>query len=147
VWSVLFEDKEKMQNQVYGTPMKVIMDRNLDLRKKLFCENVDAVKLMTALVHEFIIYVRKQGAQPVFVLLPQKDDVLEVKNNRTYYHTFIQNIQEELPTLDLTRTLVNHNDLDALYSDDNKYGGHFSAQGNALVAKEVHDFITAKQLL
>ena len=125
------------KQEVYKPPMKVIMKVNLKLRYKLY-HTTDAVKLMEALVREFCTYASRHKFRPVFLMMPQKDDVLFIREKKDwYYASFLQKISSQLKTIDLTKDLINRKDLDELYSDDNKYGGHYSKRGNKLVAQAI----------
>ena len=146
--SVLFEKEEATRNQPYPTPMKVIMEVNLKLRKYLFTKEPYAVDLMTALVEEFIAYSKSMNFTPVFLLMPQKDDVLYIKEKKDYFYTsFVERIQNKLTTIDFTPALVNASNFDDLYSDDNKYGGHYSKAGNELLAKIISEELKKKKIL
>jgi len=50
-------------------------------------------------------------------------------------------------TIDLTKNLINRNDLDKIYSDDNKYGGHYSSKGNELIAKIIYEKLKNKEIV
>lgn len=131
----------------YPPAMKVIMDINLQLRISLFQNNQEAVtilkKLITSLFKE---HGQENGFIPVFLWIPQKDDILHIKNNRAYYDRFIQQVKEEVDTIDLTDFLIERTDLDDLYADDNRYGGHFSEKGNRLVAEFVYSSLIEKDI-
>ena len=61
-----------------------------------------------------------------------------------------KNINKKLFTIDLTPYLIDNMDLDLLYSNDDKYGGHFSKHGNSFIANIIykefieHDLIKKK---
>ena len=131
--------KKDKKSSTYPPPMRAIMEINLKLRYKLYKSNKYAVKLLEKIVEEFAEYGKHQKFIPVFLLMPQKDDLLFIRNKkRSYYGEFIKNIQSKIFTIDLTESLVNRKDLDDIYSDDNKYGGHFSAIGNKLIAEIIY---------
>ena len=46
----------------------------------------------------------------------------------------VNTISKKLLTIDITPELINNEDLNILYSNDNDYGGHFSKNGNSFVA-------------
>lgn len=130
-----FKSKQKQQKEeMYAEPMKVIMKMNLKLRYKLFTKDEYAVKLTIKLLEEFINYAKEQKFIPVFLFLPQKDDILFIREKGYYYSTFIDYIKNKLITIDLSENLLSRHDLDDIYSDDNEYGGHFSSTGNSIVA-------------
>ncbi len=148
LWSVLFEKEEATRNQPYPTPMKVIMETNLKLRRYLFTKEPYAVDLMAALVEEFIAYSKSMNFTPIFLLMPQKDDVIYIKERGdTFYKSFVERISTKLTVIDFTPALLNAPNLDELYSDDNKYGGHYSKSGNELLAKTISEELKRKKLL
>lgn len=80
--------------------------------------------------------------------MPQKDDLLFIRQNgRPYYAKFIERISKKLHTIGLTDYLLSRDDLDEIYSDDNEYGGHYSAFGNKIVAEIVYKNLKEWELL
>lgn len=135
-----FKSKQKQQKEeIYAEPMKVIMKMNLKLRYKLFTEDEYAVALMIKLLEDFVYFAKEQNFTPVFLLLPQKDDILFIREKGPYYDGFIDEIKKKMITIDLTGNLIVRNDLDDIYSDDNEYGGHFSQEGNKIVARFIFE--------
>ena len=120
--------------------MMKIMEINLKLREKLYSNN-DAINLFHMIIKEFVLYANKNNFKPVFLLIPQKDDVEYVSKVRDFYQDFITLIKKDLLTVDMTDYLKDRNDLDDLYSDDNKYGGHPSVTGNKYIAKILTDIL------
>ena len=149
LYALLFENEEKKSTQIYGTPMKVIMERNLNLRVDLFMNDPYANKLLTMLVGEFAAFAERARFTPVLVLLPQKDDVNYIQRHGKYYKHFLQTIQQipHLHVLDFLDTILSHFNISALYSDDNKYGGHLSLEGNTLLANAIYGFLKNKKLI
>ncbi|OGT07447.1 MAG: hypothetical protein A2103_04220 [Gammaproteobacteria bacterium GWF2_41_13] len=126
------------KGQPYPPAMKVIMDRNLKLRVSLFNKNREAVALLQQLIEKFIEYGKKNDFTPVFLWMPQKDDILHIREKKdVFYGQFISQIQEKLVTIDLTDLILHYEELDELYSDDNQYGGHHTKKANSIIA----DFI------
>lgn len=96
-----------------------------------------ATKLMDLLIEDFIQYSRQQGFTPILLFMPQKEDLISAKYKGNYYKDFIKQINKKIKTIDVTK-LINSRDLDRVYTDDSKYGGHFSKFGNKLVANEIY---------
>jgi len=135
-----FRSKQEMQDtEMYIEPMKVIMRINLKLRQKLFTEEEYPVALMIRLLEEFVDLAKKEKFIPIFLMLPQKDDILFMREKGLYYDKFVNVIKEKITTIDLTENLLGRNDLDNIYSDDNEYGGHFSGEGNKIVARFIFE--------
>ncbi|MCH7772576.1 MAG: hypothetical protein IIA49_16430 [Bacteroidetes bacterium] len=145
-WQKWVKKEEKLE--VYPPPMKVIMKLNLKLRVKLFTKNKYAVKLLRKITEDFAMYSKNYNFIPVFLLMPQKDDLLFIrKKKKSYYRKFIKEIQGKIFTIDLTDYLLNRKDLDNIYSDDNKYGGHYSEFGNKLIAKIIFKELKEKKIV
>ena len=121
--------------------MMKIMEINLKLRYNLFSKK-EVADLFRAIIQDFIGYGKKQGFKPVFIIIPQKDDVLFIKKHKNYYHDFLQSLKKDLLVIDLTDYLEKREDLDDLYSDDNKYGGHPSRKGNEFIAQVIKNVLS-----
>jgi len=126
------------RQDAYPMPMSVIMKCNLKLRVQLFRKNEEAKELMRGLVEEFASYGTQQEFSPVFLWMPQKDDVLYVARHGDYYGKFISYVREKMPVIDLTPEILRRRDLDNMYSDDSRYGGHLSAAGNEWAAEVIY---------
>ena len=133
IYSVTKYKFNKKEIGGYPEPMKVIMDINRKLRVDLYNDK-NAVNLMTKLVQEFKSYAKKQNFTPIFLWMPQKDDITYIQENSNFYSEFIDKIKNNIKVVDLTQELLNYPNLNELFSDDNQYGGHFSVKGNKLVA-------------
>ena len=127
-------------------PMNTIMKVNLRLRQDLY-KNRYAVNVFKGIVKEFAAAARRSGAKPAFVFLPQKDDILCIKEHGPYYSDFIRRISKDLPVIDLTESLLKADNLDDLYSDNNDYGGHPSALGNRFIAEVILDGLAKSGIL
>ena len=145
--SKFLESEDLKKTQVYGTPMKVIMEINLKQRINLYKNEPNAVDLMIALTEEFANYANERKFKPVFLFLPQKDDVLYARKKGKFYANFLSKIQSLLPVMDFADDLISRNDLDDLYSDDNKYGGHYSLKGNVILGEKVFGFLLENKLI
>lgn len=120
-------------------PMQKIM--RINLRWRIMLYNLEEPShLMKKLVEEFASYSKEQQFTPVFVFIPQKDDLIFIKTKFHFYKKFISEISQiqGLYFIDLVQPLLGVHDLDELYSDDNEYGGHLSKIGNKKVAEIIH---------
>jgi len=133
--------------QPYPQAMKTIMQVNLELRRKLFLKEKSAVELLSLLVKEFKKFGIKEGFEPVLLWMPQKDDILYIKKKENFYSGFIRSISKDIQAIDVTDVLLKRNDLDELYCDDNEYGGHYSKEGNRVVAQVVYKFLKEKEII
>lgn len=120
-------------------PVRTIMRLNLQWRLKLFKQN-DSCELLQKLIEEFGSYGIKERFKPVFIFLPQKDDILFIKKNYHFYEELMKSLKniEGIHVIDVTTNFIEEPDLDSLYSDDNEYGGHFSKFGNKKIASIIN---------
>ena len=116
--------------------MSIIMRINLGWRIKLFKDKNTTI-LFKKIIEEYVNYSKQYNFKPIFILLPQKDDILFIKKKYHFYQKFIDEIMKinGLIFIDITKELLKYNKLDQLYSEDNEYGGHYSKIGNKLLAK------------
>ena len=56
------------------------MKENMKWRVKLFNNN-NAKELLKKIIEEYVNFSKKQNFKPVFIFLPQKDDVNFIKTN------------------------------------------------------------------
>ncbi len=139
IYWVLKINSLKKQNKdvsdIEWHPMKIIMNINLQWRVKLF-EDLETKKLLKKIIEEYVTYSKINKFKAVFAFLPQKDDLLFIKTKYNYYEDFLNELSsiDGLHVLDLTDFFVKTNNLDLLFSDANNYGGHYSKEGNKLVA-------------
>lgn len=125
----------RAERRPFPAGMEIIMECNLSQRVNLFRE-AEPVELLTRLVTRFADLGRLHDFDPVFFLLPQKDDILYQRRSGDYFYAeFLAQAARVLPTVDLTPEFMHRSDLDALYCDDTEYGGHLSSQGNLLAAE------------
>lgn len=125
----------KDTNEIEWKPMQIIMKINLKWRIKLY-ENKKTVDLFRRIIEEFVSYSKRNNFKPMFVFLPQKDDILFIKKHRHFYEEFVNDISkiENLVVVDIAKNLIPEENLDELYSDQNDYGGHYSKLGNKKIA-------------
>ena len=144
--------KRKSNNEniekISWNPMKIIMKINLKWRIKLFNDK-NASILLEEIIKEFSRYVNTKKSTPVFLWLPQKDDLIFIKKNFHFYKNFNKKIQEieDLIFIDVTKYLLEEEEIDNLYSDDNEYGGHYSKEGNKKVAEIIFLELNKKGLI
>ena len=125
--------------------MSIIMRINLDWRIKLFKDKNTTV-LFKKIIEEYVNYSKQHNFKPIFILLPQKDDILFIKEKYHFYQKFIDEIIKinGLIFIDVTKELLKYNKLNQLYSVDNEYGGHYSKIGNKLIAKIIFAQLNSK---
>jgi len=125
----------KDTTKIEWKPMRIIMQINLKWRIELY-ENKKTVDLFRKIIEEFVSYSKRNNFKPMFVFLPQKDDILFIKKHRHFYEEFVNDISkiENLVVVDIAKNLIPEENLDELYSDQNDYGGHYSKLGNKKIA-------------
>lgn len=113
-----------------------IMDINLDWRLKLY-NDPNAVELLVQIILKISEYCSSRGISLIVAFLPQKDDILHIRENHHFYLPVIERLSSVVPVIDLAPELLQIEDLEQYYSDDSIYGGHFSKYGNQLVAQRL----------
>lgn len=109
-----------------------VLKRNINICVQLYKQEA-IVELMVKLIEDFIAFSKDKKFVPVFVLLPQLNDLVYVKEFGYYYNNFIERVKDKLLVVDTTSYLLSRDNLHEIYSND-CYGGHFSEPGNRLVA-------------
>ncbi len=135
-------------SKISWNPMRTIMRVNLEWRVRLY-KNEQTTTLLKEIIREFVSYSKEQRFTPVFVFLPQKDDLLFIKKNYNFYDEFVKSLSEinSLNYIDITKNILNDSNLDNYYSDDNEYGGHYSKLGNQKIAEIIHSELSKLDLV
>lgn len=111
-----------------------VMERNIAIAAALYREKKPQ-DLMLALARRFAAFARARGAVPVIVMFPQLFDLKRLRSGDPYYEPFLARLKEEgISVIDVAPVVLERNDDRALYIDD-RFGGHFSAEGNRLLAE------------
>ena len=131
---ILKKNRKKVE-KIELNLMEVIMKINLKWRLKLF-KDKDAIMLLKEILKEFVKFSEKNNFQPVFIFLPQKDDLRFIQKEHNFLKEFVNDITNitGINYIDIIDELLKIQDLDTYYSDNNEYGGHFSKEGNRKVA-------------
>jgi len=146
LFSKLFDKDGVMNERIRNYCLMKIMNINKILRYRLFQDKY-AKDIFIGIVDKFIELARRKNFKPVFLLTPQKDDILFIKQKGHYYNHLIEKIKERVFTIDITEQLLSAKNLDRLYSDDYVYGGHYSRVGNKLVADFIYKALKENQYL
>ena len=131
----IYKKLDKSTMKIEWNPMRIIMQINLKWRIKLY-KDEKIVELFKKIIEDFVSYSKKNKFKPVFVFIPQKDDILFIKKHGHYYEEFVRDISkiENLLVVDITKNLILEDRLNELYSDQNDYGGHCTKLGNKKIA-------------
>ena len=134
--------------EILWKPMSIIMEINLKWRVQLF-QNKNNLDLIIRILEEYVMFSKQNNFLPVFVFLPQKDDLLFIKKNYYFYENMINEILKikDLVFFDITKELIQIKNLDELYSDDNNYGGHYSANGNKKISELIANELREREIL
>ena len=123
-----------------------VLRRNIDICANLYQQEF-AVDLMFSLVEDFKQYVGQRGGVPIFVCLPQLNDIMYMrKTQRCYYEPLINRIKSNCMTIDFTREFLDSANVEQIYSND-CYGGHLSSSGNRFVADFIYKVINSNNFL
>lgn len=122
-----------------------VLKRNINICAELF-KKKEIEDLLVRIIDDFISYSASEKFSPVFVMLPQLNDIIFIKSRGSYYVSFINRIESKLTTIDLTASLVSDGNVEKMYSNDH-YGGHLSKTGNEFVANAIYRNLREKILL
>lgn len=137
---------KKNNSQLEWKSMEIIMKINLKWRVFLFNDK-KTVTLLKKILVEYVKFSQENNFKAIFVFLPQKDDILFIKSHYHFYQNFLQDLSliDGLYFIDVLKPLLDENNLDTLYSDNNSYGGHYSIEGNrkisSIIFQEISDLL------
>ena len=82
--------QKKDFSKIEWNTMKIIMQINLNWRVNLF-QDPHSCKLLKMIIQEYVNYSKEMNFKPIFIFLPQKDDLIFIKNNFYFisYSTYI----------------------------------------------------------
>lgn len=128
--------------------MEIIMNINMSWKTKLF-DDLAACKLLKMILQEYVNYSKKMNFKPIFIFLPQKDDLIFIKNHEHFFQNFSNELStiKNLVTLDVVHDLLSESNLDDLYSDNNDYGGHYSDYGNKKISQLIYQKLKNSSLI
>ena len=121
---------------------------SFDLKDRIsyYCKK-DLLELTLKILMEFSNLANKNGLTPVFVMLPEYDDMVYIKRTGDiFYKGLIDSASKFMLTLDLSEKIVKVGNIGSIYSNK-EYGGHYNTKGNALVAETIFDLIQKEGLL
>ena len=145
-------DYQKKNNlnfsDIEWNPMDIIMKINMSWKIKLF-KNKSACQLLKMILFDYVEYSKKMNFKPIFIFLPQKDDLLFIKKNFHFFKNMLEELNsiEGLIIINIIDELLSQSDINDLYSDDNDYGGHFSDSGNQIVSNIIFKKLKTHNLL
>ncbi len=148
ILKLILDTLNKSSQKFISKPMDLIMKINLQWRVDLYAKN-EPTTIFKKIIENYVLFSQKKQFIPILIFLPQKDDLIFIKNNFHFYSSFLNQLKglNDLFVIDFTPFLINEPNLDLLYSDDNEYGGHMSALGNEKIASILYDKIDEWKLL
>jgi len=128
----------KKTNQIIeNKPFSLIMHYNIKQTHQMYNDK-QTCDLFKAIILRFKNEVKKRGHKAVIMVMPQLIDIkIQEKNEDIAYIKFFQEINNTIPVIDLTEIFHEYN-IQNLFTDD-VYGGHFSPEGNQVVANHLRN--------
>jgi len=136
--SILFKFFRKNTSTIEYKAKEIIMNINLKWRLFLFNDD-DTLILFKKILEDYVKFSKQNNFKAIFIFFPQKDDVLFIKSRYHFYKNLVKQISliDGLYFIDILQPLIEEKNIDSFYSDNNSYGGHYSAEGN----KKISDII------
>ncbi|MFH1761678.1 MAG: hypothetical protein ABIA63_11320, partial [bacterium] len=120
-------------DRVQRNPFEKVLYRNHILSADLYA-NINALDLMEALVKYAAEFVRKEGAEPVYCLLPQLQDIKIMRKRGFYCEEFLTRTGKYMKVIDLCPHMKDLDSIQDYYVDD-MWGGHPSVKANELIGQ------------
>lgn len=134
----------KPSNNIENMPFTVVMKRNLRDAHREY-KNIQARKLLTAILLRFKEQALQRGHYPLVVVTPQLLDLKLIKGDVIPYDEYYTALRKYVDLIDLTKEFHSV-EYENLYVND-QYGGHLSPSGNQLVAKKISSWLSANHFL
>jgi hypothetical protein len=120
----------------------LIMARNIRDAHAMYREP-EATRLLTAILQRFKASAEARGHLPLVLVLPQLLDLEANANGPAVYESYFSELGALMAVLDVTGA-VRRASAEAYVED--RYGGHFSAHGNCIVAGEIAAWMRARNV-
>ena len=123
-------------------PFGVVMSGNIDDAHRLYKENETSM-LLEAILLRFKKSAEERGHHPVVLVMPQLIDLKKLNQSKKSYVPFFEGLSQKMDISDMTAWCASAKPEDSLYAED-VYGGHFSNEGNRLVAGHLAPWLSQK---
>jgi hypothetical protein len=145
--SIFFKFFRKNSSDIEFKAKEIIMNINLKWRLFLFNDD-DTLILFKKILEDYVKFSKQNNFKAIFIFFPQKDDVLFIKSKYHFYENLLHQISsiDGLYFIDILQPLLKEENIDSLYSDNNSYGGHYSAKGNKKISDIIYSEITKLNL-
>ena len=141
--SNIYKFFRKNNSDIEYKAKEIIMNINLKWRLYLFDDD-DTLILFKKILEDYVEFSKQNNFKAIFILFPQKDDILFIKSKYHFYRKLLNEISsiDDLCFIDILQPLLKEKNINLFYSDDNSYGGHYSAEGN----KKISDIIYSEMI-
>ena len=123
-------DNKKSISKIDDKLFNIIIKRNIKAAHLLYNDD-NSVNLLYQLIFKFRSIALRRKHIPIIIIFPQPDD-LKLKSF-SYVSSFTNLLDGKINFIDLSK-FINKKNLNRYYMLD-KYGGHFSKQGNKKISK------------
>jgi len=124
----------KTSPDIENKPFSLIMKFNIQHAHAMYSSD-KATQLLKAVLMRFKQMAEERGHRPLVMVMPQLIDLEITSQVKLPYQKFFEDLRSEIDVIDLTEPILANHPRE-LYSED-VYGGHFSKEGNRLIAKFV----------
>ena len=129
---------------IENLPFSVVMASNLREAHRMYTEP-ESASLLRSVLLRFKAEAERRGHRPVVLVMPQLLDLETERRRVKRYQPFFEDLSKQIPVLDLTDA-IRESAGSLLYTED-RYGGHFSAKGNRVVAERVAEALSKLDVL
>jgi len=126
---------DKIANNAWNHVMKC----NHNFTKSLY-KNKEVLNLLKTIVRKFAKSARDLNLKPIFLMIPYLEDLNKSDNSSLYYVEFINEIKNNVTTIDLGEVFVKKGNVNDLYVSDS-IGAHLNKSGNKIVADTIKDIL------
>lgn len=132
----ILTDSKKSISKIDDKLFNIIIKRNIKAAHLLYNDD-NSVNLLSQLIFKFRSIAQRRKHIPIIIIFPQPDD-LKLKSFSNV-SSFTNLLDGKINFIDLSK-FINKKNLNKYYMLD-KYGGHFSKQGNKKVSKIISSYL------
>lgn len=128
-------------HRAFNASFHLIMKNNIATSHRMYSDPL-SYELLSEIIKRFKDGATARGHIPILLVMPQKLDLETVKEGDFPYTSFYEKMAAILDVIDISSSMRNQ-DTSALYIED-LYGGHYSAQGNQVVANKIEQYVITR---
>lgn len=119
-----------------------------DLKDKIsYYQKKELLELTLKILEVFAQDVRSKKMVPVFVILPEYDDLEYIrKTGDVFYDSLLKPASGLMDVLDLGKELLKIDKLEGIFSNKD-YGGHYNSKGNEIVGEAIYRYLVQRRIL